>query len=146
MAGIRSKELQTLAEDWERWRRGREFPSRADFDPLNLKYILGSLSLIDVVGFPPKFRIRLHASNVVDRAGLDLTGKFVDEMPSERQALALTHYRAVLAQRKPLARTYVDHNIDERLWNCEVLVLPLAGDGNTIDMLMSAFAWNDATE
>jgi hypothetical protein len=140
---IKSADLRRLYDDWERRRRGRDVPARADFDPLDLKYVLGSLSLIDVVGDPPRFRIRLHASNVVDRIEIDLTGKFIDEMPDDRRAMARAHYEQVLEDRRPVARVYVDKRIDERLWNCEVLVLPLGSDGKTIDMLMSAFVWPD---
>jgi len=139
---IQAHDLRKLHQDWESWRRGREFPARADFDPLDLRYILGSLSLVDVLRDPLRFRIRLHATNVVDRAGLDLTGKLIDEMPAERRKAAEAHYRQVLAQRAPLALCYEHHPIDERMWNCEVLVLPLSTDGTTIDMLMSAFVWN----
>jgi len=139
---IHASDLQRLREDWDRRRRGREFPARADFDPLDLKYILGSLSLIDVLHDPLRFRIRLHATNVVDRAGLDLTGKLIDEMPAERRQMAEAHYREVVDRRTPIVRRYAHHPVDERLWNCEVLVLPLSSDGRAIDLLMSAFVWN----
>ena len=143
MTEIRSGELKQLLQDWQGWRGKRAFPSRADFDPMNLKYILGSLSLIDVIGSPPQFRIRLHASNVVDRGGVDLTGKLIDEMQTDRREIARAHYLEALKKRAPVVRNYVDQNVDERLWNCEVLVLPLASDGTAIDMLMSAFVWTD---
>jgi hypothetical protein len=64
-------------------------------------------------------------------------------MPDDRRAIARAHYEQVLEDRRPVARVYVDKRIDERLWNCEVLVLPLGSDGKTIDMLMSAFVWPD---
>jgi hypothetical protein len=140
---VRSADLRRLYDDWQSSRRGRKFPARADFDPLDFKYILGSLSLIDVIGAPPRFRIRLHASNIVDRAGMDLTGKFIDEMPAERRDKALAHYSRVLQERAPIAIAYEGEPIDERLWNCEILVLPLSSDGANVDMLISAFDWDD---
>jgi hypothetical protein len=140
---IKSAELRRLHDDWQSRRRGSALPARADFDPVDLKYILGSLSLIDVVGTPPRFQIRLHASNVVERVGPDLTGKFIDEMPEVRRIKAQAHYQRVLKERSPIAISYQDADIDQRLWNCEVLVLPLAADGTNIDMLMSAFVWTD---
>ena len=139
---IQAPDLQRLHQDWDRRRRGREFPARADFDPLDLKYILGSLSLIDVLRDPLRFRIRLHATNIVDRAGLDLTGKLVDEMPEDRRKVAVGHYRDVIDARAPIVRLYEHRPLDERMWDCEVLVLPLGSNGTDIDMLMSAFVWN----
>jgi len=141
-AAIREPRLKRFYDYWQMARRGRRFPARCDIDPLDFPYMLGNVMLVDVLRDPLRFRIRLHATNVVDRAGLDLTGKLIDEMPAERRKAAEAHYRQVLAQRAPLALCYEHHPIDERMWNCEVLVLPLSTDGTTIDMLMSAFVWN----
>src|SRR4051794_23492799 len=41
---IESATLRRLYADWDARRRGRKLPARADFDPLELKYILGNLS------------------------------------------------------------------------------------------------------
>ncbi len=139
---IRSPELRRLYGDWDARRLGREFPARPDFDPLDLKYILGDLSLVDVAYDPLRFRFRLHASNVVDKGGIDMTARLVDEMPDERRRNnTLRHYQKVIATRQPSIEFFQNEFTDHQSWNCEILVLPLAGDGTTIDMLMSAFAW-----
>jgi hypothetical protein len=139
---IQAPELRRLYEDWEQRRRGREFPARADFDPLDIRYILGDLSLVDVLRDPLRFRFRLHASNVVDRGGIDMTGRLLDEMPDERRrSNAMGHYLKVLEQRQPSILSLRNEYTDNRSWHCEVLVLPLATDGVTIDMLMAAFGW-----
>jgi len=142
---IAAPQLRRLYEDWDQRRRGREFPARADFDPLDLKYVLGDLSLVDVLRDPVRFRFRLHASNVVDRGGIDMTGRLVDDMPDERRrGNTLRHYTKVVAQRAPSVISLRNEYTDLRSWHCEVLVLPLAADGVTIDMLMAAFAWENA--
>ena len=142
---IAAPQLRRLYEDWDQRRRGREFPARADFDPLDLKYVLGDLSLVDVLRDPVRFRFRLHASNVVDRGGIDMTGRLVDDMPDERRrGNTLRHYTKVVAQRAPSVISLRNEYTDLRSWHCEVLVLPLAADGTTIDMLMAAFAWENA--
>lgn len=146
MPGIKSITLQRLLQDWEQRRHGRDFPTRSDFDPLDLKYVLGDLSLIDVLHDPLRFRIRLHGTNVVDRGGVDLTGKFIDEMPDERRRANMTrHWRQVIADRRPSVIAFEDEYSDQRRWNCEILLLPLSSDGTTIDMLMTAFAWAETT-
>ena len=142
---IKGQQLLRLHGDWDQRRRGREFPARADFDPLDLKYILGDLSLVDVLRDPLRFRFRLHASNVVDRGGIDMTGRLVDEMPDERRRNnTLRHYTKVVTERQPSIVYLRNEYTDLRSWHCEVLVLPLATDGTTIDMLMAAFAWQNA--
>ena len=144
---IKSADLRRLYDDWERRRRGRDFPARTDFDPLDMKYILGDLSLIDVVpdSPQPRFRVRLHASNVVEHGGFDLTGHFIEDLPDERRRKnMIAHWSQVVAERRPSVIRFQDEFSDRGRWNCEILALPLASDGRTIDILMSAFAWTDA--
>lgn len=135
--------LLRLYQDWNIWRRGRELPARPDFDPCDLKYVLGNLSLVDVLYDPIRFRYRLYASNVAEKIGRDLTGKFLEEFPDKRQAtVAREHYLEVLKARTPVAKIY--HLVtDLHEWNCEILVLPLSNAGADIDMMMTCFAWEE---
>lgn len=140
MLELKTPVLRQLYRDWEERRRGRELPARADFDPLDLKYCIGNLSLIDVAYNPLRFRFRLHASTVSQSMGFDLTGKSLDAMPdAEYRRIVAEHYGEVLATRRPVAKYRDREMTDQHIWNCEVLVLPLSSDGKTIDMLMSGF-------
>jgi hypothetical protein len=139
---IRTPALERLYREWEGKRAGREFPARADFDPLDLKYVLGNLSLIDVHYDPLRFRYRLHGTNVAERTGNELTGKDVSALSlAEHRNLATRHFAQVVEQRQPVVH-YRNHAlVDHRVWSYEALVLPLSSDGNTIDMLMSTLMW-----
>ena len=140
MLELKTPVLRQLYQDWDERRRGREMPARADFDPLDLKYCIGNLSLIDVAHEPLRYRFRLHASTVAQSIGFDLTGKDLDAMPdAEYRRIVADHYAEVLAARKPVAKYRHRQMTDQHIWSCEVLVLPLASDGKTIDMLMSGF-------
>src|SRR5215472_1830417 len=100
---IKAPLLQRLHHEWESRRRGRRMPARADFDPVDLKYALGYLSLIDVRRDPLRFRFRVHASNVAGRVGFDLTGKEVDAIADMHyRKLVRAHYIAVVEQRWPV--------------------------------------------
>jgi hypothetical protein len=138
---IQTPSLQRLYEDWEERRRGREFPSRSDFDVLDLGYILGNLSLLDVRHEPLRFRFRLHASRVTERVGYEMTGKFLDELPQDTRVMVERHYTTVIERRQPVVQVRERQIIDDRILPCEVLALPLAADGTTIDMLMSGVVW-----
>ncbi|HZL58926.1 MAG TPA: PAS domain-containing protein [Stellaceae bacterium] len=134
--------LQRLHGDWDSRRRGRRFPARADFDPLDLKYVLGYLSLVEVRREPPHFRYRLHASNLAARLGLDLTGKSIESIPSaEQRDHARRHYAEVVGLGAPIAYPRRLLLRDDDFIDAEALVLPLAADGSHIDMLMSALVW-----
>jgi len=139
---IKSPSLQRLYQDWKERQRGRAFPARADFDVLDLGYIIGNLSLLDVRYDPLRFRFRLHASGVTERVGYEMTGKFVDELPTrEMREMVRRHYEAVVERRAPIVEVRARQIVDDRMLPCEVLALPLAADGSTIDMLMSGVVW-----
>ena len=144
MIVIESPKLRQLYDDWNSRRQGREFPSRADFDPFELKYVLGTLSLVDVLRDPLRFRYRLHGSTMADLIGTDMTGKYLDEMTDRRYyEKANATFTEVVEMGTPTFGSYRRLMTDRRTWDYEVLVLPLSGDGQTIDMLISCSIIHD---
>src|ERR1700730_15140635 len=73
--------LKRLSAYWESCRGSRAMPGRADIDPVDMQFILGNLYLVDVLREPLRFRMRLHGTELVRRAGHDLTGKVLDTLP-----------------------------------------------------------------
>ena len=136
------KRLHAVYAYWDSKRNGRAMPSRADIEPADLKPFLPQLVLLDVVGDPPRFRYRLVGTEVTRvRQGLgkgDPTGEFVDDVTHHQgTAAVLAHYRRVVAERRPSidAGTYTPS--PERPWlRFKRLVMPLAADGATVDMLL----------
>lgn len=134
--------LERLHRDWDSRRRGRRMPARVDFDPIDIKYILGSLSLVDVLRDPLRFRFRVHATNVAVRVGFDLTGKDIDAIADPHyRRLVRDHYLAVVERRRPVVEFRDRVMTDKTCLHCEVLALPLGDDGETADRIMSAFVW-----
>jgi hypothetical protein len=139
MIELRSAHSRRLYDDWKARRRGRVFPARADFDPLELRYIIGNLSLLDVLREPVRFRYRVHSTNMTQWLGFDLTGKEIDASPNpERGAAIKDHFAAVVERGEPIARLHEWLGGNHRRLKHEALVLPLSRDGATIDMIMSA--------
>lgn len=142
MLEIRTPALRRLHDDWDSRCRGREFPARADFDVLELGYIVGHLSLLDVLHDPLRFRFRVHASHVGDRVGYEMTGKDLADLPApDMREVVHRHFVEVLARRAPVVQIRDRQILDDRLVSCEVLVLPLSRDGQIIDMIMSGLIW-----
>jgi hypothetical protein len=54
--------LQRLYDYWQERRSPRSMPSRSDIDPVDMRFILGNLLLVDVLAAPLRFRIRLHGT------------------------------------------------------------------------------------
>lgn len=111
-------------------------PSITDIDPVKLGAALGSISLIDVVADPLRFRFRLIASNVQARFEQSLTGTFVHDLPEPENArLFQAVYRSVLKSRSP-QKYYgmVTDELDDYLF-C-AMIWPMASDGRNIDLLL----------
>ncbi|WP_428249009.1 PAS domain-containing protein [Ferrovibrio sp.] len=138
---VRHPGLQHLLTDWRIWRGARRYPGRADVQPERLRYLLGNLFLLDVVPQQdalPRFRYRLFGSNVARFRGYDLSNRFLDEHPdSSLGETARRAYAMVALHGRPLWVDLIDAHasLGSRF---EGLILPLASDGETIDMLLAA--------
>ena len=140
---IERPNLRRLYELWMARRGNRLFPARADFSPHDFAFALGNLSLIDVLRNPLRFRVRLQGSLSSARLGWDITGRYVDEIPDpEFRALTVRTYESVVAEQKP-RREVREVALDKRSHRYEIIWLPLAADGATIDMIMACVALFD---
>jgi hypothetical protein len=136
--------LRQLYIYWDERRHGREFPARRDLDPIEFRFALGHIMLIDVLHDPVRFRFRLHGSELSLRAGYDMTGKLVDELPNPKnRTILLARCRSLMETRCP-ARVLDQRRLGRRLFTYEALWLPLAGDGSAIDMLMGGVVYRDS--
>src|SRR5882724_7473010 len=134
---VESPLLQRLLADWEVRRRERTLPGRRDFDPLDLKYILGRLLLVDVERQPLRLRFRLVGTELARRSGVELTGRTLDEYPRpDYRALMRCRYTQTVEERRPLSSVQTRLVVDNQVRRYEALLLPLAADGETVDMLM----------
>lgn len=142
LSTLHDQALHRLYAEWQQRRKGRAFPARADFDPLEMKYVVGKLSLIEVRHHPLRFFFRVHAGGAAERLGFDLTRKFLDDYPDIRHRdLIHDHFICVLAEGMPISIRRDAQATDNHVLQCEATVLPLAKDGQSIDMLITGFAW-----
>jgi hypothetical protein len=139
--------LRRLYEYWRERRGERRFPARADIEPLDLTFLMGNLILVEVIqGEPLDFRIRLHGTNLVQRAGYELTGKMLNELPiTQFRQLAMDTFRHVATTGKPF-RGYRDRVLDDRTHRYETVMLPLSNDGEQVDMLLVGLIYADERE
>jgi hypothetical protein len=135
--------LDRLFGYWNKQRGFRLMPSRADIDPVEMRFILGHLMLIDVQRPPLEFRIRLQGTKFAWWVGGEFTGRMLDELPSpELRALAREYLTTVVETRAPF------HNLGDRILDgiprrFEVLILPLSGSSAAVDMLLGAVRCRD---
>lgn len=134
---LRDERLKQLYRYWDGKRGGRQMPGRSDIDPVDLAYCLGYLCLIEVEpGEPPRFRFRVDGSNCALMSGIEMTGRYVDDIPpSEYRTVMETAYREIY--RTKLPHFYADDEVwDGRRYQTEGLLLPLSSDNKTVNMMI----------
>jgi len=62
-SAMRSDVLRQLVAHWRRMRGSRRMPTPADFDPLDVRFALGYVSLIEVHRDPLRFYFRLDGTS-----------------------------------------------------------------------------------
>lgn len=96
--------MQALFKYWLDARRDAAMPPISAIDPLQLpRKPLPFLSMLEVVGAPPRFLIRLLGTQLVEVIGRDLTRRYLDEIegmdqPVARSQWCLAHGRPYLAE------------------------------------------------
>ena len=139
-----------LYDYWREKRGPRKMPCRADLEPGDLRDLLPDIALVDVLTAPPHFRYRLAGTRHVAARGGDPTGTAVADsylgrdVPGMRERV-LGNYRAVVETGRPQFRDLrvVGHDnrgtilMGGRLVARFSLFLPLAADGETVDMILT---------
>lgn len=139
-AAVRAHE--ELFAYWASLREGPRLPGRGRVDPGDIKRLLPTVSLIDVLPGPlgeeaPDFRMRLAGTGLYGVYGREITGRRLCEIYN---STAADYWRAELAKVVADKRPAVGaHSLAWRgashlsiLW----LRLPLASDGERVDMIL----------
>lgn len=129
--------LGRLYDYWQGKRGGRICPARRDIDPLEMRWAMGHLCLLDHVADTDDFRFRLYGVEFVRKEGMDLTGKLMSDHPDGIHAARVNR---LLRHVRRSARPWAGHEestILGRPWSYTSLILPLAADGETVDMILA---------
>lgn len=132
-------DLQFALDHWTAKCGGRFAPARADIDPAQIVSILPRVMLADVersADGSVDFRYRLSGTGICNVHREELTGRRPSSIePPDYGALIDAHYRIVLERRGPMAHV-IALQLDQRSASYARIILPLSGDGQTLDMLM----------
>lgn len=136
---IHSLRLRQLYTYWRSKATGGRLPSRAAISPAEIPPLLPYIFLIDVERDPQRFRFRLIGTQIVQWAGRDVTGLYIDDPIYGPGGSKLGEEYAEVAARGLPLYTEQPAQRPERDWVFyERLVLPLAQDGRTVDILLCA--------
>lgn len=133
------REIVALHEYW-RSKAPAEglLPGRRHIDPIEIPRLLQYVFLLDVVEDPRRFRVRLVGTALILSGTPGRVGDFMaDHMPPETRSASLANLEAVVQSRQPWwFRGPVFLQRETYVSEVERLVLPLAADGRTVDMLL----------
>jgi len=143
MQDISNPKLRRLYEYWSRQRGDRKWPTRADLDPVEMRFALGNVILAEVLPETPRrFRIRLHGTTLTQRVGYDLTGKMLDDMPvPEFREMSRRSFTKVVDTGEPL-HVVADRMVDDRMQHYESILMPLSNGGVEVDMLLIGLVYD----
>lgn len=152
VADIESPLLREMFAYWLAKRSSRHLPARSNFDPLiEAPRLVPHLMLIERHA-DGRLRYRLVGTSVATCMGSDPTGNWVERTktsaakpPGTGDQVAQLLDSAV-EQNGP-TYGHVSFQMASGLWiNCHWLTLPLAGDGVTVDMLLTGLVQSSRPE
>lgn len=132
--------MRRLYECWQAIHPpGGGLPGRQHFDPAAVPDALPNLRLIEVHRNPLRLRYRLLGSRVDMVHGRNLANRWLDEAHAGDRHLdtLLGEYAKVIESGQPRWRRGIPWVVPEpECVSVEVLRLPLARDGRTVDMIL----------
>lgn len=141
LSGVADPRLVRAHDYWDRIRGDRPMPSRRDVQPRDIKALLPHVFLVDLIGDPARYRIRLAGTEVNNRFGLELTGYFIEDLDlGDRKDAILESYGATVAAAAPTLASEDFVRRDGRPMRYRRLLCPLSTDGRAVDMLFGVLA------
>lgn len=138
--------IRDLHAYWLKIHPATGLPGRQHFDPLDVPKLLGHIWLVDVDHAPLRFRYRLVGSKLVEagspaRAGARVEDCVTDE--EDRKRVTGLFARTVTTRTPSWRKGPPTIHHSRYISSLEVVILPLARDGVTVDNLLNAtvFYW-----
>lgn len=125
---------EALLQHWHACRGERLVPTRNEFNPLNLRPWLGSITILTMIDGGKDFLVRLDGTDVVALTGEDWTGRLVSEIDAAFGSHVGDDLRAVIDSASPSIRRMP---ILQKSWQSATRVcLPVSsGDGQSADQV-----------
>jgi hypothetical protein len=133
-------DLVAILHYWETKRGSRFAPPRSAIEPGDFVEALPRVKLVDVLHSPDgtlDFRFRLAGTAIGNILGTELTHlRPLDLQPPQFGTMVQAHYVQCVRERRPLLHKVAIDSV-RRIHNYARLLLPLSGDGEQVDMLMT---------
>jgi hypothetical protein len=135
---IKSRTIRDVFDYWQSKRVGTALPRRADIDPADIAGSLPNLLIADIEHHPFRVKYRLVGTRVVQMTGFEFTGKYLDEIAlPDDEGPFLECYQAACDWAAAVTARIKWRLEDGSTGAYDICILPLSGDGKTVNMAMS---------
>ncbi|WP_417321192.1 PAS domain-containing protein [Emcibacter sp.] len=126
--------LKELYIYWDRIRGTKSMPSRKDFRPEDVPHLLPHLAMVDVEHDTGRYHTRLVGTETVKAMGVDLTGKYVNDIPA--MSILMERYSWIVEHKTPYI--YANHLAwsEKSYLDYFSLALPFSEKGDKVDIIM----------
>jgi hypothetical protein len=131
--------LAALVEYWKRIKGNRPFALRRDIDPTEIVRLLGHIRLVDIED-DSVFRFRLYGSQATNPDRLDMTGLTTLDYEDKAFGEVVTRHYAEVAKDGIARCWHIKAQVDAGAYEYVRVVLPISGNGKTIDGLLVSSA------
>lgn len=135
----RLRDLLTL------WEHEGPQPGLVMIDPINLRFLLGNIVVFVVEPEPLRFRYRLFGTNIVQRIGFDMTGRYADELPEPTTRRNVCTFLEKIWRERRAYRARSHRLINDEPWLTEALGLPLFDEAGAITAILAGQVHAPAT-
>ena len=138
---VNSDRLSRLLGFWKEIRGAQRLPCWADFSPEQLGFILGQITVVDVLRDPLNFRYRLIGTRIEEAGRRGDQGKTLDQVePASYRDMMGQTFGQVVELGQPLCH-HVSYFHHQNLVSFEQLILPISRTGPEVEVLVEALDW-----
>jgi hypothetical protein len=138
IAESKSKLVRSLHAWWNDKRGEDDVPDRSALHPDEIKPLLPCLFICDAEHKPFRVRYRLVGTRAVEVTGVDITGRYLDELLSaEPDQPWMNHYRTAYLSRKPLLGATTVPTASGAMFTYEFGIFPLRNGGHAIEQFVA---------
>ena len=136
---VPSTRAQRMFHYWMAKKGARQMPSRADIDPGEIKDLLPNIILTRLEYEPFRVLYKLIGTRAVENAGLDYSGRYLDELDfvSEFGTDWPATYRLIATEKEPIFGLCQIKFTDDVIKPYVVAMFPLSSDGVTVDQCLA---------
>ena len=126
-------DLRSFMDFWRVKKGERRMPSMHELDLLEIPHLAGGLFIIDITyqdDQPVRFQYRHAGLDIVDTIGMEITGRFLDEIfPPENYKILVEDYQDAILHCQPSYMSFLEAPAPNAMILYERLLLPIGPDG-----------------